>query len=61
MEESAMCHSWDWESREEQKRQEAAEAQRKRADVIDRLLVEAEKKAQDARAEKVKEHAKARL
>ena len=56
-----MCHSWDWETREEQKRQEAAEAQRKRAGIVDRLLKDAKNSAQDARAERAKEPAKVKF
>ena len=51
--EDAMCYSRDWDTSEKRKRQEAeaAEAQRKRAGVINSLLTDAEKKAAEAKTE----------
>ncbi len=49
-----MCYSRDWDTSEKRKRQEAeaAEAQRKRAGIVNSLLTEAEKKAVEAKTEK---------
>ena len=47
-----MCYSRDWDTSERRKRQEAAEAQRKRDGVIKTLLSDAEQKAAQAKTEK---------
>ena len=49
-----MCYSRDWDTSEKHKRQEveAAAAQRKRAGVVNSLLVDAEKKAAEVKTEK---------